>query len=117
HHDLRGHTAQHLLIGMFAPHGTVLGAPLTLAIRVLPVRMARGLTRLLHSQPLPVLTHPFPALLFNIGAMYALYLTPLYSYSQNNSILHALVHLHFLIAGFIFTWSIIGLDPTPRRPR
>src|SRR5690606_6786162 len=30
--------------------------------------------------------------------------------------LHAAVHAHFLLAGYLFAWSIAGPDPAPRRP-
>ena len=36
HADLRGHMAQHLLLGMFAPLALVLGAPGMLLLRTLP---------------------------------------------------------------------------------
>nr|MBI1228945.1 hypothetical protein [Cytophagales bacterium] len=52
----------------------------------------------------------------NIGGMYVLYLTPLYVLSLTNPWLHHLIHLHFLLAGYLFSWSIIGPDPVPNRP-
>ena len=116
HHDLRGHMIQHLLLGMLAPLALVLGAPGTLLLRSLPHRAARGLVGFLALRPVHMLIHPLSALLFNIGGMYLLYLTPLYAASLHSPALHALVHLHFLIAGYLFCWAIVGPDPTPRRP-
>lgn len=116
HHDLRGHMLQHLLLGMFAPLPLVLAAPGTLLLRVLPAHSARVLVRLLATRPVRVLTHPISTLLFNIGGMYVLYLTPLYLASLHNSALHVLVHVHFVIAGYVFTWAIAGPDPAPHRP-
>jgi len=116
HHDLRGHMIQHLLVGMFAPIGLVLAAPLTLLLRTLPVRHARRVTAALRSKPLHWLSHPGTTLLLNMGGMYLLYLTPLYTLMLNNSSIHLLVHLHFLAAGCLFTWSVAGPDPAPRRP-
>jgi len=115
HHDLRGHMVQHLLVGMLAPLGMVLGAPLTLAFRSLPVGSARQLTWLLRSRFFRVLGHPVTALVLNIGGMYVLYLTPLYSISQTNDLVHLAIHLHFLAAGYLFTWSLIGREPGPHR--
>lgn len=116
HADLRGHMAQHLLLGMFAPLALVLGAPGTLLLRALPNRPARRVVALLGASPVRVLSHPLAALLLDIGGMYVLYLTPLYAASTTNAALHAFVHVHFAVSGYLFTWSIAGPDPAPRRP-
>lgn len=115
HHDLRAHMAQHLLLGMFAPLGLVLAAPVTLILRALPVPAARRLVRLLGSRPLRWLSHPLSALALNIGGMYLLYLTPLYALSRQSVALHLAIHTHFLAAGCLFTWAIAGVDPAPHR--
>ncbi|GAB3538090.1 cytochrome c oxidase assembly protein [Pontibacter brevis] len=116
HHDLRGHMVQHLLIGMLAPLGLVLGAPLTVALRALPAKRARKVTAFLGSRSFYFLSHPVTALFLNIGGMYLLYLTPLYAAMLHNPYLHYLVHFHFLAAGYLFVWAIAGPDPAPRRP-
>ena len=116
HHDIRGHMVQHLLIGMLAPLGLVLAAPLTLALRTLPTRASRQLTRALRLPWFRVLGHPVAAFVLNIGGMYVLYLTPLYVYMLTHPYVHPLVHLHFLAAGYLFTWAIAGPDPAPHRP-
>lgn len=116
HHDLRGHMAQHLLLGMFAPLALVLGMPLTLLLRNLPPASARTLTRLLASGPVRTLTHPLTALALDMGAMWLLYLTPLFALAMNNAALHLWLHLHFVLAGYLYTWAIAGPDPAPRRP-
>jgi putative membrane protein len=116
HHDLRGHMVQHLLIGMFAPIFLVLGAPITLVLKILPVKLARAISSILKSKVFYCLSHPLIALLFNMGGMYFLYLTPLYIQSLANPSLHYIIHVHFLAAGYLFTWSLIGPDPAPKRP-
>lgn len=116
HHDLRGHMAQHLLIGMLAPLGFVLAAPLTLCLRILPADKARKITSLLASRPFHLISHPLTALFLNIGGMYLLYLTPLFAAMQTSLWIHYLVHFHFLAAGYLFVWSIAGPDPAPKRP-
>jgi putative membrane protein len=113
---MRGHMVQHLLIGMFAPIFLVLGAPITLALKAFPVQVARRITTLMKSRFFQIVSHPVTALILNMGGMYVLYLTPLYNESFNNSYLHHMIHIHFLVAGYLFTWSIIGLDPVPQRP-
>lgn len=116
HHDLRGHMLRHLLLGMFAPLALVLGAPGTLLLRALPARSARALVRFLASRPVRILIHPVSALLFNIGGMYVLYLTPLFAATLGSHALHVFVHVHFVVAGYLFTWAIAGPDPAPHRP-
>src|SRR5690606_12892447 len=116
HHDLRGHMAQHLLIGMYGPLFLVLGTPVTLVLKALPVGMARGVTAILRSKVFYFLSHPALALLLNMGGMYLLYLSPLYVLSLSNTYLHYLIHIHFLAAGYLFAWSIIGQEPVPKRP-
>lgn len=116
HQDFEGHMMQHLLLGMLAPLGLVLAAPVTLALRSLPVSKARTLTAILGSRPFHYLSHPVTALFLNIGGMYLLYLTPLYNAMHHNSYIHFLVHLHFILAGYLFVWAIAGPDPAPRRP-
>lgn len=116
HDPLQQHMIQHLLIGMYAPLGLVLAAPLTLALRTLPLQTARLITVILGSWPLRLISHPVSALILNIGGMYLLYLTPLYSATLTNQSLHYLVHFHFLAAGYLFVWAIAGPDPAPHRP-
>ncbi|WP_128253127.1 cytochrome c oxidase assembly protein [Falsirhodobacter deserti] len=116
HHDLRGHMIQHLLLGMFAPLGLVLGAPGTLLLRRLPVRAARRVAAFFGTIPLRILTHPLTAALLDIGGMFVLYLTPLFAISMQDPVLHILLHVHFVLAGYLFTWSIAGPDPAPHRP-
>lgn len=110
HEDLRWHMIQHLLVGMLAPLGIVLAAPLTLVLRGLPRAGSRTLVSLLKSWPLHVLSDPWSAALFNVGGMYVLYMTPLYAAMGHSALLHQLVHVHFLLAGCLFCWSIAGQD-------
>lgn len=116
HQDIRGHMIQHLLIGMLAPLGLVLGAPLSLALGVLPVKASRIITTILRSRGFHFLSHPVTALFLNIGGMYLLYLTPLYNVTLKNPALHHFVHIHFLAAGYLFVWAVAGPDPAPGRP-
>jgi putative membrane protein len=113
--DIRWHMVQHLLIGMLAPIALVLGAPMTLLLRTLPKGISRKFLRFLHLKPIKFLSHPVGAFIINIGGMFALYLTPLYFISTQSTLVHWLVHIHFLLAGYLFAWSLIGLDPVPNK--
>ncbi|MFK0041053.1 cytochrome c oxidase assembly protein [Paenarthrobacter sp. NPDC090517] len=116
HGSLPAHMFQHLLIGMYAPIGLVLGAPMTLLLRTVPRKQGRILGRILRSRPLHVIAHPITALVLNVGGLAVLYFTPLYEAATHNPTLHMLIHVHFIAAGILFAWAIAGPDPAPRRP-
>lgn len=116
HRHFTTHMMQHLLIGMFAPIALVMSAPLTLLLRSLPTSTAKSLIGVLHLPFFYWLSHPAITLLLNIGGMYLLYFTPLYQLSLTDTAVHYFVHWHFLLAGYLFAWSIVGPDPIPNRP-
>ncbi|WP_225810536.1 cytochrome c oxidase assembly protein [Streptomyces spinosus] len=116
HRDFRGHMAQHMLIGMYAPTALVLGAPTTLGLRALPASRARRLTALLHSGPARLLAHPVTGLLLSTGSLAPLYFTPLYDAVSARPAGHWLLHAHFLLAGCLFAHAVAGPDPAPGRP-
>jgi putative membrane protein len=115
HDEFPAHMLAHLLVGMLAPILLVLAAPVTLALRTLDVVPARRLSRMLASGPVRLLTHPIPAATINVGSLWLLYTTPLSGAMQENLLLHYILLAHFLVAGYLFTASIIGVDPSPHR--
>ncbi len=115
HANLRVHMTQHMLLGMFAPLALVLGQPVTLLLRGLPVPAARRVAAALHGAPLRWWMNPLVALTLNVGGMYLLYLTPLYAVMLGNGWLHLLVHFHVIAAGFLYAAVVAGVDPSPLR--
>jgi putative membrane protein len=115
-HDFAGHALQHLLVAMVAPLGLVVGAPVTLLLRTLPVTGARRLTGLLRSRPARAVAHPVTALVLTTSGLAALYLTPLYARMLTEPALHQLVTIHFVLSGCLFAWVVAGADPAPHRP-
>jgi putative copper resistance protein D len=101
-----------MLLTMVAAPLLVLGAPVTLALRVSRGRTRRRLTRVLHSPPLRVIGHPLVAWVLFTMSLYALYFSPLFDLSLRQPLVHDLVHLHFLAAGLLFWWPVVGLDPS-----
>ncbi len=106
HGDFTAHMVGHLLLGMLAPLLIALAAPMTLLLRTLNVNFARKLSRLLRSQPIRLFSHPIVASILNIGGLWLLYTTNLYTAMHANLWLHIIVHIHVFIAGYLFTISI-----------
>ncbi|WP_256841746.1 cytochrome c oxidase assembly protein [Ornithinimicrobium cryptoxanthini] len=109
------HMVTHLLLGMLAPLLLVLSAPVTLALRALPQGRARVLSAVLRSQVARVLMHPAVAAVLNVGGLWVLYSTDLFHRMHNSDLVYAVVHVHLLVVGYVFTASIIGPDPDPHR--
>ena len=115
--DFGTHAAGHLLLGMVAPLLLVLAAPVTLALRALPADRARRLSRLLRSRPLRLLTSPAVAAVLDVGGLWLLYTTDLYALAARQPAVHLVVQAHVLLAGYLFTAALVGVDPAPHRPR
>jgi len=108
--DVRQHMLQHLLLGMAAPLGLVMAAPVTVLLRNVPARVGRVITVILQSRGLQLLANPATALMLNIGGMGALYFTPLYTMMMASPALHYAVHFHFVAASCLYVWVIAGPD-------
>jgi len=115
-HDPRLHMAQHLLLGMLGPLLIVVSAPVTLALRTLRPPARRRLVRVLHRRPMRALSHPATALALSAGGLYVLLLTPLHARALHDPLLNVGVQVHFVLAGTLFAWAVVGIDPMPRRP-
>ncbi|MFF0075438.1 cytochrome c oxidase assembly protein [Streptomyces sp. NPDC005494] len=116
------HMVQHMVISMVSPILLLLGAPVTLALRALPVagRDRTGprelLLQLLHSRYLRIITHPAFTIPLFIASLYALYFTPLFDFLMGSKPGHIAMMVHFLAVGLVFFWPIMGVDPGPHRP-
>ena len=116
------HMAEHMILSMLVPILMVLGAPVTMALRALPVA---GRTRppgprewllaALHSPVSRWLTHPLVTLPLFVGSYYALYFSGLFAAALPEHAAHLFMNLHFLATGLLFFWPLIGIDPSPRR--
>ena len=116
------HMISHMLLGMVAPIGFVLSAPITLMMRALPhsrdgvERGLRGtLIQAIHSRYSRIITFPVVALLIFDGSLFALYMTPLFGSLMRSHSGHLLMNIHFLLAGYLFFYVIVGIDPNPRK--
>jgi putative copper resistance protein D len=116
------HMLGHMILGMIAPIGFVLSAPITLALRTLPQgrsedeRGLRGtLIAVIHSRYSVYITNPVVALALFDGSLFALYMTPLFGKLMQSHSGHFLMDMHFLLAGYLFFYVIVGIDPNPRK--
>jgi putative copper resistance protein D len=105
------HVVQHILLAMVAPVFLVLGAPVTLALQASSASGQRGLLRLLQNPVAVVITHPLTAWCVFSATLFVVYFTPLYGLSLRNSVVHAWLHVHFVVSGCLFAESVVGLDP------
>ena len=114
------HMTEHMTMAMLAPILLVLGAPATLALRA--IKPSHGNERgprewvvwFLHSWPTRILTNPFYVFIIYVIGLYGLYLTPAFGWLMGSHIGHIYMQTHFLFAGYLFYWVIMGIDPRPK---
>lgn len=116
------HMGEHMALNMFIPVLLVLGAPVTLALRVLPAAHGEQppgprewIQWFVHSPVTRFLSHPVVAFTLFVGSLYLVYFTPLFDTFVRYHWGHELMTLHFLLVGYLYYWGIIGVDPGPKR--
>jgi putative copper resistance protein D len=116
------HMAEHMILSMLVPILLVLGGPMTLALRALPAAGRAGppgprewLLAAVHAPIARWLTHPLVTLPLFVGSYYALYFSDLFAAALPSHPAHLLMNVHFIVAGVLFFWPLIGIDPAPRR--
>jgi len=111
------HMLQHMLLTMAIPVLLVLGAPVTLALRTIQKRDdgSRGarewILLLVHSRVATVLTHPITAAVLFAASLWVFYYSPLFRWATFDHIGHEWMIFHFLIVGYLFVQTLIGIDP------
>ncbi len=120
------HMIQHMVLAMVVPVFVALSAPVTLALRALPVRAAtlsgdvsRGprewILVLVHSRVGAFFAHPVVAAVNFVASMLLFYYTGLFEWSLRSSVGHLFMVVHFSLVGYLFVNSLVGIDPGPRR--
>ncbi len=109
------HMVQHMVLSMFTPMMLALGAPVTLALRVLPTKPKRWLLAVLHSRVVKVLSFPPLTFLLFVLSPWALYFTSWYDASLSSTYVHEMMHVHLVAVGSLFLWPLVGVDPVPGR--
>jgi putative copper resistance protein D len=106
---------QHMLLSMAVPMMLALGAPVTLALRVMKGRPRRALLAVLHSRVVRVLSFPPLTLLLFVLSPWVLYFSGWYEATLRSTYLHEMMHVHLVLVGALFLWPLVGVDPVPGR--
>ena len=111
------HMLGHMLLTMAIPVFLVLGAPLTLALRTIRKRDdgSRGarewILLLVHSRVARVLTHPLVAAGLFAASLWVFYYSSLFRWATTDHVGHEWMTIHFLIVGYLFVQTLVGIDP------
>ena len=114
------HMAQHMVLSLITPILLLVGAPVTLALRVLP--RGRGpagapralLLEALHSRFARAVSSPLFTIPLFVASLYGVYFTPLFDALMGNPVGHQLMLAHFVVTGLLFFGPIVAQDPWPR---
>ncbi len=109
------HVVQHMILTMGTPLMLALGAPVTLALRTVPLGVRSALLAVLHSRIARVLSFPPLALALFIATPFALYYSSFYELTLGSAFWHGFLHLHFVLVGSMLMWPLVGVDPVPGR--
>jgi putative membrane protein len=106
------HMVQHMLLELVAAPLLLLGAPVTLALRVARPSVRRRLLAVLHSRVVAVISFPLLAWLLFAAVNWGWHLSTLYNDALENPLLHYAQHASFLAAALLFWWPVVGADPS-----
>ena len=110
------HMVQHVLLMFIAPPLLLLGAPVTILLRVASTSIRRGfILPALHSAPLRFVSHPITAWLAFTAVMWFTHFSPLFNLSLEDRGVHDLEHVLFVVSALLFWFPVVGADPTPNR--
>ncbi|MFJ3394509.1 cytochrome c oxidase assembly protein [Leifsonia aquatica] len=115
------HMSAHMVLTMAVPLLLVPGAPVTLAARSIRKRNdgSRGgrewILLAVHSRFAGIISNPIVAAILFAGSLWAFYYTPIFRWATTDHIGHEWMVVHFLITGYLFVQSLIGIDPVKFR--
>jgi cytochrome c oxidase assembly factor CtaG/putative copper export protein len=115
------HMLAHMTLGMLVPVLLVPGAPITLALRAIRKRDdgSRGprewILLATHSRYFGFLSRPLVAAAIFVASLWVFYYSPLFRWATTDHLGHQWMIIHFLLTGYLFVQSLIGVDPSPHR--
>ena len=116
------HMMAHMILTMAVPILLVPAAPITLALRSIAKRDdgSRGprewILLLVHSRLFGFFVNPLVAAILFVASLWLFYYTPIFGWATVDHVGHEWMVFHFLIVGYLFVSSLIGVDPAPSRP-
>ena len=114
------HMTQHMALMVIVPPLLVLGAPVTMLSRAATPRsdgsrgMREWILAILHTRYAAVVSSPPIAGFLFAGSLVLFYFTPFFTWAMFEHVGHLLMTVHFLLAGYLFAWVIIGIDPAQK---
>ena len=116
------HMLGHMILTMAIPVLLVLSAPVTLGLRAIVKRTdgSRGarewILLLVHSRFATVITNPIVTGVLFASSLWVFYYTPLFRWATTDHVGHTWMVVHFLIVGYLFVQTLVGVDPVAGRP-
>jgi putative copper resistance protein D len=116
------HMIAHMVLTMAIPVFLVPSAPITLALRSIVKREdgSRGAREWIliavHSRPFSFVASPLVAAILFASSLWIFYYTPIFGWATTDHVGHEWMTVHFVIVGYLFVSSLIGVDPGPARP-
>ncbi len=115
------HMLGHMMLTMAIPMLMVFGAPVTLASRAIKKRQdgSRGAREWIlwavHTPFANVVSNPIVAAVLFAGSLWIFYFTPIFRWATTEHLGHQWMIVHFLITGYLFAQSLVGIDPVKYR--
>ncbi|QIK64813.1 bifunctional copper resistance protein CopD/cytochrome c oxidase assembly protein [Leucobacter viscericola] len=115
------HMLGHMMLTMVIPIALVLGAPITLLLRATEKRNdgswggREWVLWMVQTPYSKFITHPAVAAVVFVGSLWVFYFTPIFRWAMSEHLGHQWMIIHFLIGGYLFALSMIGIDPVPYR--
>lgn len=115
------HMMGHMLLAMAIPLLLVFGSAVTLLLRAVDKRRdgTRGVREwvlwAIHSPYSKVITHPIVAAGIFVGSLWLFYYSDLFRWALYDHVGHIWMVAHFLISGYLFVLTLVGIDPIPFR--
>jgi cytochrome c oxidase assembly factor CtaG/putative copper export protein len=114
------HMISHMSLTMAVPLLLVPGAPITLLSRAVAKRQdeSRGVREWVlwgvHTPYAQFISHPYVAGINFAASLVIFYFTPLFGFAARDHLGHEWMIVHFLITGYLFVQSLVGIDPGPK---
>ena len=115
------HIIEHMMLNMFTPILLTIGGPVTLTLRVVSISACRNqlssirewILYLLHSSVTKSFLSPVFIFTAFTTSLYIVYFTPIFEILECCIWGQELMSIHFLTIGYLFYWTILGVDPSP----